>query len=213
MGCGGSRSSRTLPVTRLSSQIGTVDNNDWVVYAPVCHNCFHCGRRYVEACDSSQRFANNEDRPLSCFLSTPPPFSSSSYSASNLNSNSVPTPIGPWVGNGSRNTSPRRGSSAYSSLDYVSGTSRSYSLLSTPTFHKPSSHPRNGLTLDPTLFAEAISPSTNDVQCTQIDTACASRFSGTSSPPSFDSPTSSSGCSDQRYPLPPLSVRTEPFPR
>lgn len=91
-------------------------------------------------------------------------------------------------------------------------TSRSYSLLSTPTFHSPSSHPKNDLTLDPTLFSNNLSPFADAACANKIDTDCASRFSGSSrsSLSAFTSPTSS--C-NRRYPLTPLSVHTEPFPR
>lgn len=92
-------------------------------------------------------------------------------------------------------------------------TSRSYSLLSTPTFHSPSSHPKNDLTLDPTLFSNNLSPFADGECANKIDTDCASRFSGSSqsSLSAFTSPTSSTR--DARYPLTPLSVCTEPFPR
>ena len=91
-------------------------------------------------------------------------------------------------------------------------TTRTYSLLSTPTFHSPSSNPRNGLTLDPTLFSTNMSPFAQAARSNKIDTDCASRFSGTSgSLSAFTSPTSSRIA--HRYPLTPLSVHTEPFPR
>lgn len=92
-------------------------------------------------------------------------------------------------------------------------TSRSYSLLSTPTFHSPSSHPKNDLTLDPTLFSNNLSPFADAACANKIDTDCASRFSGSSRSllSAFTSPTSSSR--NVRYPLTPLSVHTEPFPR
>lgn len=96
----------------------------------------------------------------------------------------------------------------------ATGTSRTYSLLSTPTFHSPSSHPKNGLTLDPTLFSNNMSPFAQATRANKIDTDCASRFSGTSgSLSAFTSPTSSHKADRQRYPLTPLSVHTEPFPR
>jgi len=93
-------------------------------------------------------------------------------------------------------------------------TSRSYSLLSTPTDHSPSSHARNNLTLDPTLFTNVLSPFAEATHgFNKIDTDCASRFSGPhGSLSDFTTPTSSHNI-ETTYPLTPLSVRTEPFPR
>ncbi|CAM9493295.1 unnamed protein product, partial [Ectocarpus sp. 8 AP-2014] len=149
MGCGGSRSSRTLPAVRFPSSTGVIgdDNDDGDKDARVYHTCCHCGRR----------------SPLPSRASF-----STSYPAS------IPSP-GPWLGN-----------STHSSLDDGSETStasRSYSLLSTPSFHSPASNAtRNNLVLDPTLFPDVISPFTaRGVRNTNIDTACGSRFSGTSS--------------------------------
>lgn len=91
-------------------------------------------------------------------------------------------------------------------------TSRTYSPVSTPIFPSPSSHPRHGLALDPTLFSNTMSPFAQAACANKIDTDCASRFSGTSgSLSAFTSPTSSRH--DVRYPLTPLSVHTEPFPK
>lgn len=60
-------------------------------------------------------------------------------------------------------------------------TNRTYSLLSTPNFHSPSSHPRNDLTLDPNLICTP--RFTNAGQCsTKMDTDCASRFAGDRTP-------------------------------
>lgn len=189
MGCGGSRSSQTLPAVRFPSSTDPTDDDDDddKNYVPVHHTtCSHCGRR-----------------------SPSPSHASFSHSFSNSFSNSTPasTPSpGRWLGN-----------SIHSSLEdgsETSRTSRSYSLLSTPSFHSPASNARNNLVLDPTLFPDVISPSTDGVRNTNnIDTACGSRFSGTSLSPSRSLSAPSSHCSDERYPLPPLSVRTEPFPR
>ncbi len=58
------------------------------------------------------------------------------------------------------------------------GFNRSVSLLSTPSYHSSSSHPRNYLRLDPTLIP---SPVPSASRYNKMDTDCASGFSRTSS--------------------------------
>lgn len=257
MGCSTSRSLQTLPVSRSLPSPVPIGNYDWIVYAPVrhtCHTSSHCEKCYMEACGTSQSRSRSYSYESSYASSNPsqwlgnstcsqsysvrstPPFTSSSYATSSC---SIRTPS---TSQGSE-TVPSQGSET---------SSRQYSLLSTPTFHSPSSHPKNGLTLNPALFSNHLfsndgstdgqfdsdcastpmSPhpkngltldpiliSNTDchfldkVRNTKIDTDCASRFSNTSGSPSFTSSTSSLNCFDKSYPLRPLSVRTEPFPR
>lgn len=259
MGCSTSRSLQTLPASRSSSSPVpipvTIGNYDWIVYAPVRHNCPRSRSRSYSyessyaslnpsACGTSQsrsrsyessyassnpsQWLGNSTCSRSYSDRSTPPFTSSSYTTSShsLDSNPIRTPT-------------------------TNHEISSRSLLSTPTFHSPSSHPRNGLTLNPALFSNHLfsnDGSTDghfDTDCestptphpkngltldpilisntnchfldkvrnTKIDTDCASRFSNTSGSPSFTSSTSSFNCFDKSYPLRPLSVRTEPFPR
>ncbi|CAM9767190.1 unnamed protein product [Ectocarpus sp. 12 AP-2014] len=219
MGCGGSRSSRTLPAVHFPSSaqiIGDDDNDDddddddddKKNYAHVYHTCCHCGQRL----------------PLPSPLSShAPPSNSNSFF-----SNSIPSSGSYFNSETSRTSrsysllstpsfhSPSRNARNNLVLD-PSRTSRSYSPLSTPCFQSPSRNARNNLVLDPTLFPDAVSPSTacgvRGTSGTNIDTACGSRFSGTSLSSSRSLSAPSSPFSDERYPLPPLSVQTEPFPR
>ena len=211
MGCGGSRSSRTLPAVHFPSSaqiIGDDDNDDddddddddhdkkkWA------YTCCHCGQRLPLpspllsshappsnfSIPSSGSYFNSETSRSYSLLSTPSFHSPSSRNARN---NLVLDP---------------------------GRTSRSYSPLSTPSFHSPSRNARNNLVLDPTLFSDVVSPSTacgvRGTSGTNIDTACGSRFSGTSRSSSRSLSAPSSPFSDERYQLPPLSVQTEPFPR
>ncbi|CAN0251743.1 unnamed protein product [Ectocarpus sp. 6 AP-2014] len=183
MGCGGSRSSRTLPAVRFPSSIGVIgnDDDDGDKDARVYHTCCHCGRR--------------SPLPSRASLSNSNSFFSHSFSTSNPAS--IPSP-GPWLGN-----------STHSSLDDGSETSTAGTA-----YYSPALNARNKLVLDPTLFPDVISPfAARGVRNTNIDTACGSRFSGSSSSLSCSLSAPSSHCSDERYPLPPLSVQTEPFPR
>ena len=275
MGCSGSRSLQTLPVSRSAPSFDAVENDDWMVYAPAHNTCFQCGQSCTEDhyddstssrsyLSSAQQKSNRSQwlgsRSCSRSVQSTPPFTSSSYTTSNP----ISIPISPgtprsspgaWVGNStsssdcsvtdsvlstptfhSPSSHPRNGPTidppSTSGSDCGSATNRTYSVLSTPTFHSPSSHPRNGLTLDPTLFSNnIISPDDRGngltldptlfsstisygLRDTKIDTDCASRFSGASRSPSFSFSSSISSYSrDKRYPLTPLSVRTEPFPR
>lgn len=195
MGCGASRSSPTSPVLRSTAH--DPPNDDWMMFAPPRQTCSNCG----------------QPQTLPYYLAY------SSSSRSSFTSSST------WVGNSTVGTDYGSGNSqsysvippstqpSPSSSSSCGGASRSLSLLSTPTFHSPSSHPRNGLSLDPTLFSHIKSPSVGGVRNTKLDTDCASRFSGSSHSPSVASSTSSYNCGNRRYPLTPLSVRTEPFPR
>lgn len=193
MGCGASRSSPTSPAAQSLAPGNTVDNTDWILYAPGRQTCVHCGQL--------------QTLPRYLAYSSPSHSSPTSSSHSSLASSST------WLGN-STDYSAVALSTPPSSSNSSShgGASRTYSLLSTPTFHSPSSHPRNKLTLDPTLFTNPSSPTVGEVCRTKIDTDCASQFSGSHSP-SFASSVSSYSCAEKRYPLAPLSVRTEPFPR
>jgi hypothetical protein len=192
MGCGVSRSPPTSPVLPNHAIV----SDDWMVCQPSRQTCCHCG----------------QTQTLPCYLT----YSSSSQSSM--------TSSGTWVGNSTIGTDYTRGNSqSYSVLSSpmksssTSGpcdfTSRSFSLISTPDFHSPSSHPGKGLTLDPTLFSNKMSPCMSRIAPKKLDTDCASRFSGSSPLPSFTSSTSSYKYGQRRYPLSPLSVRTEPFPR
>ncbi|CAN0587253.1 unnamed protein product, partial [Ectocarpus sp. 12 AP-2014] len=172
MGCGGSRSSRTVPTVRFSPSTDTIDDDDVDKNdAPNHHTCFHCGRRspssFSSQSPSHASFSNSCSRSNSF-----PRWYSNSFSHSF--SNSIPS-TGPWSSNSIHSNSLGDGSE-------TSKTSRSYSLLSTPSFHSPASNSRNNLALDPTLFPDDISPSKDGVRNTNIDTACGSGFSSTSPP-------------------------------
>lgn len=275
MGCSGSRSLQTLPVSRRSSPSPvSVSNGDWIVYAPVRHACFYCEKSCMEACGRSyssscahsnkSQWLGNSTCSRRSYSVNSTPFTSSFYSTSSHSSRLDSNPTRTPRPSQESETAPiRTPSPIQRSVDTTetpspsqrSETSRKYSLLSTPTFHSSSSHPRNGLTLDPSLFGNTLfsnntspdclegvpntkfhtdcvstptsphprngltldptlfsnSPFSDRVRNTKIDTDCASGFSGSKSP-SFES-TPSHDCFDKRYPLTPLSVRTEPFPR
>lgn len=297
MGCGVSRSSRTSPTFRSAkSETNTVpihvgENDDWTFYAPrkvppvvektflVCKTCCHCGRRQAEPYSVN---SNSKSSPYSWLGNSSMSFSGTSRSYSLL---STPTfsltsspctdtthrrhSPGSWLGNSTTDFSgTNRSDSLLSSSSHCtdtinarhspgswlgnsstafSGTSRSYSLLSTPKFSSTSSrctdttHSRHGLTLDPSLFYNTMSTGDTDrgsspqlvldpslfsnnnspfsdsssraVRKSKGDTDCGSRFSDTSRSLSFTSPPSSYDCFDKSYPLTPLSIHTEPFPR
>ncbi|CAN0464544.1 unnamed protein product, partial [Ectocarpus sp. 12 AP-2014] len=154
MGCGGSRSSRILPAVRLSSSADANDDD-------ACHHtCSHCGRPYAESFDAERRS-----------------FSSPSSYASFSDSNPASIPrTGPWLSNSIHSSSLGDGDQT----SRTSRSSRSYFLLSTSSFRSPASDSRNNLALDPTLFPDVISPSTDGARNTNIDTACGSHFSDTS---------------------------------
>lgn len=239
MGCGTSRSPQASPVT--TAQLSDVDTDNWMFYAPQCANqasvCFHCGQPNV--CSPTRSFSMYSDgrsyTPTSSrwdswgVQSAPAyvsmsPVDPSSYSFRSRTPSPQPrsSPTSPYtpqstpahsnLGSTSPLSCDTRAPQIHPSVGPSSSgtyTSRSYSLLSTPTFHSPSSHPRNDLTLDPALFSNNMSPF-----ATKIDTDCASRFSGTvGSSSGFTSPASSRIIDSKRYPLTPLSVRTEPFPK
>lgn len=187
MGCGSSRSSPTLPVAHFPSSAHIIgdDNGD---------TDDDDDKNYARVCHTCCCHCGRR-------LSLPSHASLSNSFSNSFFSNSSPASItspGPWLSNSS----------------VSSRTSRSYSLLSTPRFHSPAPSARNkiNLKLDPALFHDAISTACG-VRGTNIDTACGSRFSGISLSPSCSLSAPSSPCSDERYPLPPLSVQTEPFPR
>ena len=201
MGCSSSRSQenqvshQTQDDHLASTSTGafsSVEDDTWMFYAPRSQKqsyiCFSCGQMcYYDTVGDSDR------SPFHTPDTTPTQLSSATFS-------SVSSTHAFELEQGTRPPD----SAAY--------TNRTYSFLSTPTFHSPSSHPRNGLTLDPTLFSSNISPFVELRRVSKIDTDCASQFSSplaSTMTPDFQSPTSSL----QRYPLPPMSVLTEPFPR
>ncbi|CAM9713101.1 unnamed protein product [Ectocarpus sp. 4 AP-2014] len=146
MGCGSSRSSRILPTIRFSSSTDTTDNHDADNnYAPVHHSCSHCGRPCVESSASPQAFTSGEEGRSSSVRSMPSFSSSLPSSPYTKNPNSISSPIQESI------TSPRLwlSNSTYSnnSLDDGSETSRSYSLLSTPSFRSPAKTPGKALCL------------------------------------------------------------------
>ena len=112
----------------------------------------------------------------------------------------LPTPRSSVFDGHSRSSSRHRQPTASVGTD----TSRSHSLLPTPRSSVCDAHSRFSsphLRLDASIFEH----NTFRTTCTKIDTDCASRFSNEQlyslSPSSSD------------YPLSPLSIRTEPFPR
>ena len=48
MGCSGSRSLQTLPVSQSTPSFDAVENDDWMVYAPAHNTCFQCGQSCTE---------------------------------------------------------------------------------------------------------------------------------------------------------------------
>ena len=229
MGCG---ASNDRPPSPCRSPVTTpvfahVDNDDWMFYAPrYAHQCCACcfDRPRTSSCTDSRCYTSTSSHWDSSEGRMSPrgeeTYSSRSYTPRSTPAHSSPgrtshrpckprsTPTLLRPGETEPNCRPSLGPA--SSATY---TSRSYSLLSTPTFYSPSSHPKNDLTLDPTLFSNNLSPFADAACANKIDTDCASRFSGSSrsSLSAFTSPTSSSR--NTRYPLTPLSVHTEPFPR
>nr|ABY66162.1 EsV-22-like protein [Ectocarpus siliculosus] len=184
MGCGRSRSSRTVPTVRDTRSTDTLDDDDVDVDkndAPFHHTCSHCGRRSPFSLSSQSpsyaSFSNSFSKSLHASFSNS--FSNSfrnSYSNSYANSFSESIPsTGPWSSNSIHSRSLDDGSETIA-------TSRSYSLRTTSSFHSPASNCRDNLALDPTLFLDAISPSKDGVRNTNIDTACGSGFSSTSLP-------------------------------
>ncbi|CAN0338814.1 unnamed protein product, partial [Ectocarpus sp. 13 AM-2016] len=143
--------------------------------------CSHCGRRspfsFSSQSPSHASFSNSFSNSLhASFSNSFPTYYSNSFSNSFSDSNAASIPsTGPWSSNSIHSNSLGDGSE-------TSQTSRSYSLLSTPSFHSPASNSRNNLALDPTLFSDGIGSSVDGVRNTNIDTACGSGFSSTSPP-------------------------------
>lgn len=215
MGCGSSRSLPTAPMLPPAAPHHAVVCDDWMVCQPERQNCSLCGKSQtlplcVQYFTSSYASSHTPSNTWPCY----------STNGTDCEYESSLSPLGlprldddPYflISNHTflSQSADKNRESDFLDIDQTPSpgttspyqSSRSYSLLSTPVSDSPSPRPRNNLTLDPALFSTA----TRGLAFTKMDTDCASKFSGTSLSPIYTS--------DDRYPLTPLSVRTEPFPR
>ena len=212
MGCGSSRSLPTGPISQAATPHHAVVGDDWMVCQPERQSCSLCGQtqtlplciQYLTSPDVSSHTPSNAS--LYCSTSGTDCGHLSPLGLPRLNDDSyflLSTHTIPSQSSGTNGTTQfvDRSQPHLPSPSSPYQSSRSYSLLSTPVSDSPSPRPRNNLTLDPALFLNA----TRSSALPKIDTDCASQFSGKSLSPIYTS--------DKRYPLTPLSVRTEPFPR